>query len=51
MNTFQHGGQLLTKAMHPSVIDELSNDLYVLLPPNEVAQRVTGLLPHLTRVH
>lgn len=44
MRRFDGNGQALTDALAPSVIDELSGDLYALMPPEALARRAAGLL-------
>ena len=41
---FDGNGRALTNALAPSIIDELSGDLYVLASPEALTQRLTEIL-------
>ena len=40
---FSGDGQTLTDALAPSIIDELTADLYALMTPDVLEQRIAGL--------
>ncbi|WP_095614516.1 hypothetical protein [Bifidobacterium criceti] len=44
LKRFGGDARKMTEALDPAVIDELSGDVYALLPPEELAECIAGLL-------
>ena len=44
LKRFGGDARKMTEALDPAVIDELSGAMYTLLPPEELAERIAGLL-------